>query len=196
MAAIHMIWIDFLLNVMASLALATENPSEDILMRPPFTWDEYIISPFMRINIIFQVTYGTTAMLFLLFYGEVIFNLDPTLTNKRKTIIFNTLAYLLFFNQINSRKIKRNEYNVFKGSFQNKLFFLILGLMIVLHTLFVNYGGEALECDPLTLHEFLQCIVIGAGSLIVCFIARILPENFLPNFSFLKQKKKSLIEEI
>lgn len=180
---------------MSSFSLATENPTDEIMKRAPFNWDEIIITPFMRITIIFQVIYGVVSLLFLLFYGEVLFLLDENMIDKRKTIIFNTLAFLLIFNQINSRKTKRNQYNVFQGAFQNKLFFVILLTMVLFQVLFVNYGGNTLECEPLEYQEFLICVEIGAGSLAIGFIARILPENLFPNISFLKEEKKSIYND-
>ena len=186
-----MIWIDLVLNILGSFALATENPAEDILIKGPFNWDIYLITPFMRITIIFQVVYGVLSLLFLLMCSDYLVYFDSKPVNKTKTIIFNTMIFLIIFNQINSRKIKRNEYNVFRGISQNKMFFIIILFTVVLQIFVVQYGGKSLECHYLTKEEFLLCVGIGSGSLFVGFFARILPENLFENISFLKEKKKN-----
>jgi len=186
LTAIHMIWIDLLLNILASFALATENPAEDILARGPFNWKEYIITPFMRITIIFQIIYGFSVLVFILLFSD---DFD-FLVEKKKTIIFNTLAFLIIFNQINSRKIKKKEYNIFKDFAQNKLFFIITFIMIFMQTLAVQYGGKSLDCVALTFNEFMFCVAIGSGSLIVGLLARLLPENSFGNIGFFKEEKK------
>ena len=189
LAAIHMIWIDLLLNILSSFALATENPADDILARGPFSWKEYIITPFMRVTIIFQVVYGFSILVFLLvFSGDLEIFENSEL--KKKTIVFNSLAFLIIFNQINSRKIKKKDFNVFKGFSQNKLFFIITAGMVVIQIFAVQYGGKPLECVPLTYREFMICVGVGFGSLIVGFLARILPENIFGNISFFKEEKK------
>ena len=187
-----MIWIDILLNILASFALATEYPAEDILSRVPFSWNEYIITPFMRITIIFQVIYGVLALTILSNFPDELFEFDNSKTDyKMKTIVFNTLAFLIIFNLINSRKIKRNEYNVFRGISKNKIFLIITLIMVLWQMSVVRYGGKSLECHPLTANEFLICVEIGSGSLLVGLLARILPENLFENFTFFKEHKRT-----
>lgn len=185
-----MICIDLFLNILGSLALATETPAEDILSRGPFNWNEYIITPFMRITIIFQIFYGVASLITLFFLSNNNFSSDKMLSDKIKTMIFTSLVFLIIFNQINSRKIKRNDYNVFKGILHNKIFLFMIFLMVFLQILLVNYGGKSFECYPLSFEDFMICIGIGFGSLIVGLLARIIPENLFENISFLNESKK------
>ncbi len=46
-------------------------------------------------------------------------------------MIFNTFVFMQIFNEINARKIKANEYNVFDGFFNNFLFLFVEVLTIV-----------------------------------------------------------------
>lgn len=185
-----MIWIDLFLNILSSFALATENPADDVLARGPFNWNEYIISPFMRITIIFQSIYGFSVLVFLLLFSEGFSIFENSKEEKKKTVIFNTLAFLIIFNQMNSRKIKKKDYNIFKGFSQNKLFFIITLIMVVLQVMAIEYGGKPLECVPLSQDEWLFCVGAGSGSLVIGFLARILPETWFTNISFFKEEKK------
>lgn len=46
-------------------------------------------------------------------------------------MIFHTFVMMQVFNEINSRKLGANEYNVFKGFFNNLLFLVIMIITIV-----------------------------------------------------------------
>lgn len=44
LAAIQLLWVNLIMDSLASLALATETPKPELLMRPPYRKQEYIIS--------------------------------------------------------------------------------------------------------------------------------------------------------
>jgi Ca2+ transporting ATPase len=44
LAAIQLLWINMIMDSLASLALATSPPKEELLLRPPYRRSEYIIS--------------------------------------------------------------------------------------------------------------------------------------------------------
>lgn len=67
---IHMLWINLIMDTLASLALATEDPDESLLERHPHSRDEYIISKTMLKHIIGQACYQLTIMMILVFAGE------------------------------------------------------------------------------------------------------------------------------
>jgi len=50
--AIQMLWVNVIMDTFASLALATEPPSDDLLKRKPYLRSEAIINPMMWRNII------------------------------------------------------------------------------------------------------------------------------------------------
>ena len=58
------------MDTLGSLALATENPAEDLLDRKPHTRDDYIISKTMFKHIIGQAIFMFTMLLILVFLGD------------------------------------------------------------------------------------------------------------------------------
>merc|ERR1711935_1058503 len=52
--AIQLLWVNLIMDSLASLALATELPKEDLLQRPPYRKREYIISQKMVKHILGQ----------------------------------------------------------------------------------------------------------------------------------------------
>lgn len=66
------------------------------------------------------------------------------------TLFFNTFVFMQVFNEINCRKLKSEELNVFKGFFNNWMFlFIIVGTMIAQYCI-VTFGGRALKTTELT----------------------------------------------
>ena len=64
-------------------------------------------------------------------------------TNKavHYTVIFNTFVYMQLFNQVNARKLGENDYNVFRGFFNNLYFLAISAFLFGSQLLLVQYGG-------------------------------------------------------
>ncbi len=65
-----MLWINLIMDTLASLALATEDPHENLLMRKPHSRNDYIISKTMMKHIIGEAIFQLIILLILIFYGE------------------------------------------------------------------------------------------------------------------------------
>ena len=66
------------------------------------------------------------------------------------------------FNEINARKLKETELNVFSNFFNNPLFLTILLFTVAVQLICVEYGGQALRTVPLSTNEHLLCLGLGA----------------------------------
>ena len=67
---IQMLWINLIMDTLASLALATEPPNEGLLDRHPHSRDEYIISATMFKHILGQAIFQIIVLLALIFAGD------------------------------------------------------------------------------------------------------------------------------
>lgn len=67
---IQMLWINLIMDTLASLALATEPPTEKLLDRKPHKRDDYIINKLMMKNIIVQSIFQLIVLLVITFAGE------------------------------------------------------------------------------------------------------------------------------
>lgn len=54
------------------------------------------------------------------------------------------------FNEINARKLKKEETNVFEGFFNNYMFLGVIIGTIIVQMLIVEYGGKAVRVAPLS----------------------------------------------
>jgi Ca2+ transporting ATPase len=67
---IQMLWINLIMDSLASVALSTENPHEKLLLRKPYTRNDNIVSKLMKKNIIGHSIYQMIVMVALIFFGD------------------------------------------------------------------------------------------------------------------------------
>jgi magnesium-transporting ATPase (P-type) len=67
-----MLWVNLIMDTLASLALATELPTEELLERKPYGRTAPLISAQMWKNIIAHAVYQMVVILSLLFAGTVL----------------------------------------------------------------------------------------------------------------------------
>uniref|UniRef100_A0A8C3VHA9 Calcium-transporting ATPase n=1 Tax=Catharus ustulatus TaxID=91951 RepID=A0A8C3VHA9_CATUS len=136
--AVQMLWVNLIMDTFASLALATEPPTEALLLRKPYGRNKPLISRTMMKNILGHAVYQLTLIFTLLFVGEKMFKIDSgrnaplhSPPSEHYTIIFNTFVMMQLFNEINARKI-HGERNVFDGIFRNPIFCtIVLGTFVI-----------------------------------------------------------------
>lgn len=69
LSAVQMLWVNLIMDTFASLALATERPSEKLLERPPHHRDEYILTKKMMKFILGHATYQLLIVIIITFLG-------------------------------------------------------------------------------------------------------------------------------
>jgi len=177
--AIQMLWVNLIMDSFASLALATEYPTDEILKRKPYPKDESILTSYMIINIITQAIFQIIVLMFIIFQGDFFFmvNSDRELTHYEWpedkgfhfTIFFNIFVFMQVFNSINARKLRKSEENVFDGILSNMFYVVIQAFIVVSQIFMIQYGGRALRTRPLTFFQHFFCILISSLSLVVCY---------------------------
>ncbi|CAD7699211.1 unnamed protein product [Ostreobium quekettii] len=168
LSAVQMLWVNLIMDSLASLSLATEAPKDDVLDSVPYDPLASLVTPTVLRNIVGQSAYQLLVMYILVFHGSAIFQVDQA---HEFTIVFNAFVFMQLFNQVNSRKI-HDEGNVLEGLLGNKLFCGILGLEAAAQVLIVQLGGAAFQTTPLTLTEWEVCVGLGALSLPVREVLR------------------------
>ncbi|XP_054574778.1 plasma membrane calcium-transporting ATPase 1 isoform X3 [Eptesicus fuscus] len=136
--AVQMLWVNLIMDTLASLALATEPPTESLLLRKPYGRNKPLISRTMMKNILGHAFYQLVVVFTLLFAGEKFFDIDSGRNaplhappSEHYTIVFNTFVLMQLFNEINARKI-HGERNVFEGIFNNIIFCtIVLGTFVI-----------------------------------------------------------------
>uniref|UniRef100_A0A3P9JCI1 Calcium-transporting ATPase n=1 Tax=Oryzias latipes TaxID=8090 RepID=A0A3P9JCI1_ORYLA len=170
--AVQMLWVNLIMDTFASLALATEPPTESLLLRRPYGRNKPLISRTMMKNILGHGVYQLIIIFSLLFAGEQLFDIDNGRNaplnappSEHYTIVFNTFVLMQLFNEINARKI-HGERNVFEGIFNNLIFCSIVFGTFVIQIVIVQFGGKPFSCVALTIDQWLWCTFFGFSSLL------------------------------
>lgn len=81
---IQMLWVNLIMDTLASLALATEPPSDELLKRKPYSRFESLITADMWKNIISQGVLQIIILGVILFRGTHFINSRPTVVRYSK----------------------------------------------------------------------------------------------------------------
>uniref|UniRef100_K3X6Z0 Calcium-transporting ATPase n=1 Tax=Globisporangium ultimum (strain ATCC 200006 / CBS 805.95 / DAOM BR144) TaxID=431595 RepID=K3X6Z0_GLOUD len=197
LSAVQMLWVNLIMDSFASLALATEPPTQALLERRPYPKTKPLLSKMMTKHIIGQSVYQLIVLLTLTFAGEKIFNIDSGRFTDEKnladpnfskqdptehmTIVFNAFVWMQLFNELNCRKI-HDELNVLEGITGNRVYMYVTVFQIVAQVIIVQCTGRFFNCAPLDFGQWGATILIGAGSLPIGLALRLLSAKRLPSW--------------
>ena len=183
--AIQMLWVNLIMDSFASLALATEDPTDALLDRKPYSRDASILTPMMILNIFSQAIFQIIVLTVIIFYGDYLFGVPSdrelehfmwnNVNGYHFTIFFNIFVFMQVFNSINARKLQKDEYNVFAGILGNWLYLLIQTIIVVGQIILVTFGGRAVRTHALSVSQHCMCIGIAACTLVWGFFVKLLP---------------------
>jgi Ca2+ transporting ATPase len=185
------------MDALASLALASEPPTDDLLKLDPVNRSKSIVTSRMWGNMLGHAAYQLAVIFFLLFEGPDVFGLERgDLVEKtgensiHYTFIFNSFVWMQLFNEFNARSL-HGEINVFKGVLNNRLFCGILVVTAALQVIMVEFGGDAMHVAEGGLSGELwgYSIALGAGSLLVQQIINFLYSFVYKNFDMWRSRR-------
>uniref|UniRef100_A0A8C6MY92 Calcium-transporting ATPase n=1 Tax=Mus spicilegus TaxID=10103 RepID=A0A8C6MY92_MUSSI len=188
--AVQMLWVNLIMDTFASLALATEPPTESLLRRRPYGRNKPLISRTMMKNILGHAVYQLLIVFLLVFAGDRLFDIDSgrkaplnSPPSQHYTIVFNTFVLMQLFNEINARKI-HGEKNVFAGVYRNIIFCTVVLGTFLCQIMIVELGGKPFSCTSLTMEQWMWCLFIGIGELLWGQVISAIPTKSL---KFLKE---------
>ena len=183
--AIQMLWVNLIMDSCATLALSTEDPTDALLDRKPYSRDASILTPMMILNIFSQAIFQIIVLTVIIFYGDYLFGVPSdrelehfmwnNVNGYHFTIFFNIFVFMQVFNSINARKLQKDEYNVFAGILGNWLYLLIQTIIVVGQIILVTFGGRAVRTHALSVSQHCMCIGIAACTLVWGFFVKLLP---------------------
>nr|GMD00237.1 putative calcium-transporting ATPase 11, plasma membrane-type [Ipomoea batatas] len=89
------------------------------------------------------------------------------------TFIFNTFVFCQVFNEVNSRDIEK--LNVFSGIIGNWIFIGVMVFTVIFQVIIVEFLGTFASTIPLSWHLWLLSILIGASSMIIGVVLKLIP---------------------
>ncbi|KAF4626755.1 hypothetical protein G7Y89_g11401 [Cudoniella acicularis] len=176
---VQLLWVNLIMDTFAALALATDPPTPSILNRKPDAKSSPLITLNMWKMIIGQSVYQLLITLTLNFAGNEILGYKTEFEQSRlETLVFNTYVWMQIFNQLNNRRLD-NKFNIFEGLSRNWFFICISAITIIGQVFIVSVGSSALSTIRLDYTQWAISIALGAISLPVAVIIRLIPDEFI-----------------
>ncbi|CAJ1035084.1 Cation transporter/ATPase, N-terminus/E1-E2 ATPase/Cation transport ATPase (P-type)/haloacid dehalogenase-like hydrolase/Cation transporting ATPase, C-terminus, putative [Leishmania shawi] len=187
---VQLLWLNLIMDTLAALALATELPCESMLLaRPPEPKDAPIIVSSMWFQIGFQSAFQLIGQLFLLSYGNILLSArgstnpsqdaGPPLryphyfSDTHICFVFNSFVWMQVFNFFNARLLHRSE-GFFSNWEDSTVLFCIVGVIVMLQIIIVEFGGKIMSTVPLTAQEWFYSVLIASGTLPVGAVSRLI----------------------
>ena len=184
---IQMLWVKLIMDTFGSLAFVTEDPTDKLLDKKPYSQDDSLLTPMMLLNVFSQGIFQIIVLTIIIFYGDYIFGvpsdreLEHFMWNEvngyHLTIFFNIFVYMQVFNSINLRKFWKDEFNVFEGILGNRYYILIQTIIIVGQVILVTFGGRVVRTHSLNLQQHGLCLLISSMTLVWGAFMKLLPIN-------------------
>lgn len=172
LTAVQLLWVNLIQDTFGALALATEQPTNDLLMKPPVGRSKPLITNVMWRNLISQALYQISVLLILQYKGSSIFGVDEKINN---TLIFNTFVLCQVFNEFNARNMDKKNKFFFKGILKNRLFVGIIGITIALQVVMVEFLKRFANTERLDWGQWGVCIGLAALSWPIDWLVKYLP---------------------
>jgi magnesium-transporting ATPase (P-type) len=177
--AVMMLWVNLIMDTMGALALGTEPPRLELLDRRPYARDASLINRPMWRNILCQAVFQLSLMVFLLNQGPRMFGCEDGSTHHF-TILFNFFVFCQVFNEFNAREIG-DRFDPIRSLSQSPMFLLVIFFTVICQWFIVEYGGDFTQTSPLSFDEWRLTVGLGACSLPVGFLMRLIPVAEDPN---------------
>lgn len=159
----QMLWINMIMDTLAGLAFAYEEPLLSYMNEKPKSKNEPIINKYMYEEIVFTGLYSSLLCILFLKTPFVKSLIRYDVNDKYfLTAFFALFVFMGIFNAFNTRT---NKYNLFYRIRKNKVFLIIFLLVAIIQVYFIYYAGSIFRTYGLNLKELL--IVLGLAFTVV-----------------------------
>ena len=166
---IQMLWINMVMDTFAGLAFSFEPPLKEYMNEYPKKKDESIINKYM-INQIFLT--GIYSSLICILFLKLPFIKDLFRNETYLyTAFFGLFIFIDIFNCFNARTYR---LNILANILKNKVFLLIITIIIIVQILLIYFGGSIFRTSGLSLFEFEIMILIAFTVIPFDFIRKLI----------------------
>jgi Ca2+-transporting ATPase len=163
---IQILWINIIMDTLAAFALCSEAPHPGLMSHKPVPQDATIVTPFMWLSIFVTGTFIILVGLLQLATGFI----GGTNPGEVNTVFFAAFIMVAVWNGFNCRALDGNMPPFFSG---NPIFFVVMGLVVVVQIAIVQYGGAIFATVPLSAMQWLAIIIASSLVLVIGVILRV-----------------------
>ncbi|MDR2117205.1 MAG: cation-translocating P-type ATPase [Planctomycetaceae bacterium] len=183
----QLLWINIIMDTFAAIALSTDPPREHSMKQKPIKREASIITPSMGMTILFCSAFQVLILGIVLFCGLFLesgkmfqFNASPHEPQNIQalTVFFTTFVMFQFWNIFNCRSLRHDE-SPFSLLWKNRLFLLIIGLIIFVQIGMVQVSGywgigRIFRTESLSVLQWLKIILLTMTIIPFAWFVRIL----------------------
>lgn len=180
---VQLLWINLIMDIFASLGLATDHPSPEFLKRKPEPRNAPIINITMWKMILGQALYQLAVVFVVHYAGWDIFDPHtPEDIERLQTLVFNIYVWMQFFNQHNCRRVDNKLDIWYQGILRNPWFIGVQILTLVGQFVIIFKGGEAFDTVPLTGAQWGWSLLFGVLTIPLGALIRQVPDRYVASF--------------
>lgn len=174
---VQLLWMNLIMDIFASVGLATDWPSEDFLKRKPQPRRAPLVSITMWKMILGQAAYQLIVIFTLHYVESDVFT---------QTMVFNTYIMFQLFNQHNCRRVD-NKLNIwYQGVLRNPFFLGVQLTTIAGQMVIIWKGGQAFDTVPLNGPQWGWSLLFGIMPIPLGAALRCVPDRHVESlFRFL-----------
>lgn len=175
----QILWINLIMDTLASGALASLPPNENVMKEKPRKSSDFIITPSMRSNILVSglLFVGILAGLIFYFKSHGGFEWDKisnnALSNRNMTLFFTIFVFLQFWNIFNAKAFATGQ-SALTGLNKSTGFVISALIILIGQILIVKFGGDVFRTTPLSINDWLMVISLTSAVLWIGEINRLL----------------------
>lgn len=160
----QLLWINIIMDTLAGLAFAGEAALQRYMLEPPLPREEPLINGDMWSSILLNgVMIALFSLLFLnCDWTHQVFE-GGTLNAQSKATTFATafFTFFVFLHIFNTLNARTQSLNLFENLLDNRLFQIIIPLIIVIQILFNSFGGEVLRTSGLAFEQWVIVLLMA-----------------------------------
>jgi Ca2+-transporting ATPase len=176
---LQLLWINVIMDTLASIALCSEPPRPGLMRRPPRPRDESILTPTMRWTIASTASFFILAMMALLLLfkrgwwaGDRGTSTEfSSFTVRQVSIFFSVYVFFQVWNEINCRSLEPHISGL-RGLWRNPVFLGVAGLIVAGQVLIVTFGGATFHVEPLAWTDWLAIAAVTSSVLVFAELTR------------------------
>ena len=178
---IQMLWINMIMDTLAGIAFSYEPPLKSYMEEPPKARNEPIVNKYMYGEILFTGVYS--AILCLIFltnnYIKSFYRAD---TNDKyfMTAFFALFIFMSIFNSFNARTTR---INLFANIKENKVFLIVMFLIIIVQLYLIYYGGDLFRAFGLTIKEIELTLILAITVIPIDWIRKLVIKSNSKKYS-------------
>ncbi|QQS55386.1 MAG: calcium-translocating P-type ATPase, PMCA-type [Candidatus Competibacteraceae bacterium] len=181
----QLLWLNIIMDTLAGLAFAGEAALERYMLEKPMRRDEQLINTDMWSSILINgVFIAFISILFLtsdltrtLFSGGHEIGSDAAQA-KFLTAFFAFFVFIQVFNTFNART---QGLNLWEHLLDNRLFSIIIPLIMVIQIFFISYGGEILRTVGLSIQEWVYVLLLAVVIIPVDLLRKVIRNRWFDN---------------